>query len=282
MNDVHQYTRTTTVRNRWGLIVKVLIPVFIFWGVQVLTQVLVMLGDILIHLMKNVEQQVKVSQWIAHDTISISLFSLVLSSLLTIGLLSLMHIGTSRQQWIMPSFKEFVAYVALLLGMVVWVDFLLSWLQLPDWNNSLMSGLMQSPWGILTISLLGPVAEEFVFRAGVTERLLGYATPSVSILVSALIFGLVHINPPQIIGAGLLGILLAFSYYKTRSLCLPIMLHVINNSLAVGVTLYSTDKTESLRTLVSNDSGMWSYPILLVFAALIGVGGLYTILKAKK
>lgn len=282
MNDVHQYTRTTTARNRWSLIVKVLIPVFIFWGVQVLTQVLVMLGDILIHLMKNVEQQAKVSQWIAHDTISISLFSLVLSSLLTIGLLSLMHIGTSRQQWAMPSFKEFVAYVSLLLGMVVWVDFLLSWLQLPDWNNSLMSGLMQSPWGILTISLLGPVAEEFVFRAGVTERLLGYVKPSVSIFVSALIFGLVHINPPQIIGAGLLGLLLAFSYYKTRSLCLPIMLHVINNSLAVGVTLYSENKTESLRTLVSNDSGMWAYPILLVFAALIGVGGLYTILKAKK
>lgn len=283
MNDSNPSTYSSPARYKWSFILKVLTPVLLFWGLQLLAQVFVAVGDVIMHLVKDGAGTGEMMQWIADDALGISILTLILSSSLTILILAKMGIGTARSQWVLPSAQECVGYVAALLGMMIWVDFFLSWFQLPDWNNELMYGLMQSPWGIFSVTLLGPIAEEFVFRGGVTERLLSnHIKPSVAIGLSGLVFGLVHINPPQVIGAGLLGLLLAYSYYKTRSLWLPVILHIINNSMAVGVTLYSDNETESLRMLMSNDSESMSYVVLLLVAALIGIGGLYLVRKASK
>lgn len=282
MTNTNPSSYSTPARYKWSFIIKVLAPVLIFWGLQGLTQVVIMAGDVAMHVMQEGEGSGQATQWIAQDAIGISLLTLVISSLLTIAILAKMGIGIARTQWVLPNAKELVGYIALLLCLMAWVDLLLSILDLPDWNNQLMYGLMKSPWGIFSITLLGPIAEEFVFRGGVTERLLSRVKPAVAIGLSALVFGLVHVNPPQVIGAGLLGALLAHSYIKTRSLWIPVILHVINNSMAVGLSLYTDNKTESLRTLVSNDSDIMSYAVFLLIAALIGAGGVYMIRTAKK
>jgi len=52
-----------------------------------------------------------------------------------------------------------------------------------------------------------------------------------------LIFGVFHLNPAQIIGACLIGFLLAWLYYKTRSLVACILIHIMNNGLSVYLGL---------------------------------------------
>lgn len=122
------------------------------------------------------------------------------------------------------------------------IDFVMSGLSfLPDWLGDTF-GVLQSGWlGIVCISVLGPVLEEMLFRGAITKVLLQRYTPVKAILLSALIFGIFHINPVQVVGAALSGILFAWLYYKTGSIVPGILVHILNNSLSVFLNLHYQD-----------------------------------------
>ena len=110
-----------------------------------------------------------------------------------------------------------------------------------DWIPNIMEqsfDILQSGWGgILAIAIIGPVLEEILFRGAITRALLQQYNPTKAILISALLFGVFHINPAQILPAFLIGILLAWTYYKTGSLIPCILMHVLNNSLSVYLSI---------------------------------------------
>lgn len=122
------------------------------------------------------------------------------------------------------------------------IDFVMSKLSfLPDWLGNTFD-LLQSGWlGILCISVLGPILEEMLFRGAITKVLLRKYNPVKAIILSALIFGIFHINPAQVVGATLSGILFAWLYYKTGSLVPGILIHILNNGLSVFLSLYYPD-----------------------------------------
>ena len=122
---------------------------------------------------------------------------------------------------------------------------------LPDLMKQTFDTL-QSGWGgILCIALIGPVLEEFVFRRAVMKALLQKYSPAVSILISGLLFGVVHLNPAQIVSASLMGFLLAWIYWRTRSLIPCILIHVLNNSLSVYLSL-NYPEVETTAELLGN------------------------------
>ncbi|MDD3039375.1 CPBP family intramembrane glutamic endopeptidase [Bacteroides sp.] len=97
--------------------------------------------------------------------------------------------------------------------------------------------ILQSSWeGILAITIIGPIFEELLFRGAITKALLQQYNPTKAILLSAFMFGIIHINPIQILPAFLTGILLAWIYYKTHSLTPCIIMHILYNSLSVYVS----------------------------------------------
>ncbi|MDY3789705.1 type II CAAX endopeptidase family protein [Bacteroides fluxus] len=118
------------------------------------------------------------------------------------------------------------------------IDALMSCLTfLPDWLSDTFS-LLQTGWlGILCIAVFGPVLEELLFRGAITKVLLKRYSPGKAILASGLIFGLFHLNPVQVVGACFSGFLFAWIYYRTRSLIPGILIHILNNSLAVWLGL---------------------------------------------
>lgn len=79
----------------------------------------------------------------------------------------------------------------------------------------------------LYISLLGPVAEELLFR-GLLLRLLRPYGKQAAILVSALLFGLFHGNIIQIPFAFLVGLVLGYVTVE-YSIVWAMVLHIINN-----------------------------------------------------
>lgn len=98
--------------------------------------------------------------------------------------------------------------------------------------------ILQSSWiGILAITIIGPIFEELLFRGAITKALLQQYNPRKAILLSALLFGVIHINPAQILPAFLIGILLAWMYYKTASLIPCILIHILNNSLSLYLSM---------------------------------------------
>jgi membrane protease YdiL (CAAX protease family) len=77
--------------------------------------------------------------------------------------------------------------------------------------------------------LLGPILEELVFRGTILNGMLENYTPRKAILLSAIIFGLVHGRPIQIVPAFFWGLLFGYTFYKTRSIILVILLHITVN-----------------------------------------------------
>ena len=78
---------------------------------------------------------------------------------------------------------------------------------------------------------LGPVLEELVFR-GVVFSFLEKSNikPVWTILITAVLFGFVHMNIVQGLYAAALGIFLGFMRYKYRSLLITIVAHIVLNA----------------------------------------------------
>lgn len=92
--------------------------------------------------------------------------------------------------------------------------------------------------GEVLFQLLGsciiiPIAEELVFRGVVYRRLRMHFDVTKALLISAVIFGIVHTNLVQFIYAALLGILLAFLYEKSGFFYVPVLGHAAANTIAV-------------------------------------------------
>lgn len=77
--------------------------------------------------------------------------------------------------------------------------------------------------------LLGPILEELVFRGTILNGMLENYSPRKAILLSAIIFGLVHGKPIQMVSAFLWGLLFGYTFYKTKSIVLVILLHITVN-----------------------------------------------------
>lgn len=130
-------------------------------------------------------------------------------------------------------------------------------IQMSDVSKALFESVMREPWGYVALGILAPVAEEFVFRGGVLRALLGLfgqssganSAPSSTtleaqssasrpwkacsaIILSALIFGAVHMNLAQGVHAFIMGLLLGWLYYRTGSMMPGIIVHWVNNTVA--------------------------------------------------
>ena len=58
-------------------------------------------------------------------------------------------------------------------------------------------------------------------------------SPWYAIIASSIMFGLIHLNPAQIPGAIIMGIVMAWMCYRTRSLIPGIIIHITNNTLCL-------------------------------------------------
>jgi membrane protease YdiL (CAAX protease family) len=83
---------------------------------------------------------------------------------------------------------------------------------------------------ILGLAILPPLVEEVVFRGILVERLSVKWRTSVAVIVSAVAFGILHVDP---VGAGMFGLMTGLLYLRTGSLWPGILIHFANNLLAL-------------------------------------------------
>jgi len=114
-------------------------------------------------------------------------------------------------------------------------DLLVEITNMPNFiEDTMMEQLSYSFWGILTVAIVGPIAEELVFREGVCGYLArNGAKPWKAIWVSAVLFGIIHMNPAQVVVAMVIGIILGVIYIKTGNVVLTSIIHILNNSIAL-------------------------------------------------
>lgn len=98
----------------------------------------------------------------------------------------------------------------------------------------------QVPALALAIVLLAPLTEELLFRGTLLRSLLRKVSPAVAVLISAVVFGLVHALGDPSVGTVialpaivLLGVVSGYQAARTGNLARSILLHVGFNALSV-------------------------------------------------
>jgi membrane protease YdiL (CAAX protease family) len=81
----------------------------------------------------------------------------------------------------------------------------------------------------VVLVILAPLIEEILFRGLLFTRLTKKWGMIRAMIVSSLVFGLLHLNP---IGAFVFGIVTCVLYMRTRTLLVPMALHALNNLIA--------------------------------------------------
>lgn len=104
---------------------------------------------------------------------------------------------------------------------------------------------------ILIVAVIGaPLVEELLFRGVLFEEIRKECSIKTTIFLTALMFGYYHFNIIQTPNTFFMGLVLAYVYYKTKSIKASIIVHATNNILAmipfldqglspIGICLYT-------------------------------------------
>lgn len=126
-----------------------------------------------------------------------------------------------------------VAVIAIQIGIVSPIT---SAIPIPESLESIFLALAKQNgiFSFITIVIAAPILEELIFRGIMLDGLLKIYSPLKAILISSLLFGVIHLNPWQFVAAFVIGIFSGWVYYKTQKLTLCILIHFSNNLFAFG------------------------------------------------
>ncbi len=124
---------------------------------------------------------------------------------------------------------------SILAGEVFWLQSRL--LPVPTWYLDMMERLAEAGrdsgvWlGVLSLSVLPAVAEETLFRGFVLTGLRTRFRTGSAVILTAVLFALMHVDPFRFLPVLLLGGILGFMTATTGSLYPAILVHALNNVL---------------------------------------------------
>jgi membrane protease YdiL (CAAX protease family) len=104
-------------------------------------------------------------------------------------------------------------------------------------TNQIVDAVPRNPFSLavafLAIAVVGPIVEELLFRGYLQSALARRMKPWMAITVASVVFGAIHFQPlafPLLAG---LGAVSGYLYHRTKSLKVPMIMHIANNSFAV-------------------------------------------------
>lgn len=264
---------------------KVLYPVLaiiIFFIMQTAAGIVMMIPTI-INMVMNKEQITNPNDVMNSIPMEMLAAAIVVSGVLAIIVISFLKMINWKK---VLNFKDInwgkaIIYVLAAAFGIFACDILEEILDLPNLIEVEMSGMAKTTIGMLSIGVLGPICEEFIFR----EAVLGYMLRNnvntwAAIIGSGIAFGLIHANPAQIPFAAAMGVVLGYIYYKTGNIIVPSIIHIINNSTAVYMMNVLGDKADEVSIVES----LGGTPIALLVSA-IGIAlcvGIFYITDKKK
>ncbi|MGQ7871685.1 lysostaphin resistance A-like protein [Bacillus sp. 1A] len=100
-------------------------------------------------------------------------------------------------------------------------------------TSSTVAAAALSPVALISIVLLAPLVEEFVFRYAAINILTRRFKQTWSILISSLFFSIMHFDFPFIFGYFFIGLVLAVVYVRTNRLLVSFVVHASMNLIVV-------------------------------------------------
>lgn len=146
--------------------------------------------------------------------------------------------------------KELLLWILILeLSSILPINFFVANLGFGDYATSTSDSTL-SIAAILGTCLLAPFAEELVMRGGVEEYLLRWkSSAALAIVLSSLLFGVLHLYPSLIVATFLNGLLYGWVYYRSRNVMACFLMHMVNNSASCIADWLRPDDSTSLDIL---------------------------------
>lgn len=139
-----------------------------------------------------------------------------------------------------PSIAHLLGGVCLWVGMFAAEQIVLTLLAevfpaMVQTSSELNDSILQAGFlpAFFVVSICPALAEEAAFRGFLFGSLNVKYKPWIAIVVSALAFGLYHMNLLQFFGGAMMGVAIGYACYKSRSIFVGVLMHFINNGLSV-------------------------------------------------
>jgi sodium transport system permease protein len=215
------------------------------------------------------------------------------------GLLGTQYLGMLGLTWILARLtgRSFTGMVglrrppatallgALLIGASAWavVAMLSEWLVpvpkdvLEQMRKALLpgDGTRGLAASLLLVAATPALCEEVLFRGVVLRGLATRLTPLGAIVTTGLLFGMFHLNVWKLLPTALLGIVLSWVAFESRSLVTSMIVHFINN--AVLVTLSSLKVEDALARL-----GRGANAAIFAAAVVVSSTGVYLVRRGGR
>lgn len=169
----------------------------------------------------------------------------------------------AKNFWIFLPICFFLTYSGNIVG-----NLLSSLISGGDAQNALDQYVMDTnPLKILFTVILAPLFEEYVFRKQLIDRTRVYGE-QIAVLLSALTFGLFHMNLFQFFYAFLVGWVFAYIYTRTGKLRYPVILHSIMNFMGSIVAPFILSLLD-LEALSNIDPNATDEELMAVYATML-------------
>ncbi|NVJ46788.1 MAG: CPBP family intramembrane metalloprotease [Cytophagia bacterium] len=157
----------------------------------------------------------------------------ILSGLMSLAIFYLVHVkyrkpknwDFNRLSFVKPKYPLLLLFLALVLivGDIFWIYH----------TKTSADALSEDPFDFLVLAIIAfPIIEEFGFRLWLQSYLETFMSSALAIVIVAIGFGLLHkpeMPIPQILSGVLYGIVLI----QTKSIWIPILLHILHNAILI-------------------------------------------------
>lgn len=128
----------------------------------------------------------------------------------------------------------------------------------------------------IMVVIVAPIVEEVLFRGIILKGYLTHYSTKKALIVSAIFFGIVHLNPYQIVATFFAGIFIGWLYIRTKSLMLCIFAHSLNNLISIAsLTVINIPGFRFVELYIIEFQPMW----LNVLGVILLVSGLVWLRK---
>ena len=246
--------------------------VLYYFAYQLAFTFLVGLPAGIIKVMNEISENDNLAYAAGKNTASMTGLVMVLAGIAMIWhLIYFKYVQFNKTSWTEVPAKTILLSIPFIIAAMFICNVASEFIELPNLVEDTFIGMSRNVFGIIAIAVMAPLVEELLFRGAIEGHFLQTGKrPGMAILLSALIFGLIHVNPAQVPFAFCLGLVFGWLYYRTGSIIPGMIGHFLNNSLATIAMATSTQ--EELNEKTVDMIGATPTYILLAAAIIILVG----------
>lgn len=173
------------------------------------------------------------------------------------------------------------AYILMIIFSVLFLPFFPESIE----QSSYLTNLMHSKSVFITIfiiAIMPAIGEEIMFRGFLFGSISKKWRVGIAIVVSGLIFGLYHGSVMKFFVIGILGCALAYAVYQSGSILCSMIMHLLNNILAILITLYPLKIAKVFPILMKSELTTIEMVLLVIISIVLLWLGILLLQKNKR